>query len=758
MLNSPAPTWNGSGPRPVPNGQQANRFPLPALAAVGFTATVGQLLLLRELVAVLYGNELVLGLILAVWLAGGAAGAWGGKSRAPKGWGDRRRLRAGLVLAAALLPAQMALVRGSRALWGVPPGALLPLGPTLLTLLLALAPLCLLLGGLFTTGARLLAEASPPPCAGAAGAGGTGPAFPQGRGIGTAYVAESLGAVAGGVLYSFLLIHLLNPFQVALGVGALDLAVAAGGQGGKGAGGKRWLAGAAVALLAGAWPLGTWLHRATLGRQYAGLRLARDSVYGRIVVTGAGEQRVFFENGLLFFETQGTAAEEVAHLPLLAHPRPRRVLLIGGGVSGVLAETLKHPSVEAVHYVEMDPLLVTIARQELPPEQAAAFEDPRVTLAHTDGRRYVQQMAGQARFDAILLDLPEPATGQLNRFYTQEFFGEVRAALAPGGVFALGLPWQENYPGPALRSLAAGVYRALGSRFAAVALLPGERLFLLAADSPLPADAALLSARLGERGLATRWVTPPYLHYLLTTDRTAQARHLLETAPAVRLNRDLEPACYLYALAVWLSRFSTGLSRLAAGAWGLRLGWAALLLVPVTLLLRRRPVAAAVGFTGLAGMALQVILLFAFQVMHGSIYGQVGLVVTGFMAGLALGSLVGQVAGRPWRPKTMLLGGQAGIALFALGLAGLVHLAPPVWAFPLLALMGGGLVGLVFPLAVACVQGESGQVAGQLYGADLLGGCLGAALTGSLLLPVLGIPHTCLAVALVGLAGLAVLL
>jgi len=47
-----------------------------ALAAVGFSSTIGQLVLLRELVAIFYGNELVFGLILAAWLAWVAVGAW----------------------------------------------------------------------------------------------------------------------------------------------------------------------------------------------------------------------------------------------------------------------------------------------------------------------------------------------------------------------------------------------------------------------------------------------------------------------------------------------------------------------------------------------------------------------------------------------------------------------------------------------------------------------------------------------------------
>ena len=76
--------------------------------------------------------------------------------------------------------------------------------------------------------------------------------------------------------------------------------------------------------------------------------------------------------------------------------------------------------------------------------------------------------------------------------------------------------------------------------------------------------------------------------------------------------------------------------------------------------------------------------------------------------------------------------------------------------FPLLTLLAGLLAGVAFPLAVSLVRnrGEAGQVTGTLYGVDLVGGCLGALLGAVLLIPLLGIPNTCVAVALVALAGL----
>lgn len=758
--------------------------PLPvraALAAVGLTSTIGQLVLLREMVAVFYGNELVFGLILAAWLAWVAVGAWVLGRRLPRPMtsevfpdfgGLYRALATGLVVAAAALPAQVGLVRASPTLLGVTPGALVALGPLLLAILLCLAPLCLLLGWLFTVGARALA-----------GEGGS---------IGGAYTVESLGAVAGGALFSLLLVRWLDPFQVALAVGATNLAVAWSltRQRGQPRSGRVLLVLGAALLAITALPLGAWLHQATLGWQYTGLRFARDSLYGRIVVTGSGEQRVFFENGMLFFETQGAVAEEVAHLPLLAHPEPRRVLLIGGGVSGTLAEILHHPSVQEVHYVELDPVVVAAARSELPPLQAAVLNDPRVILAHIDGRLYVREV--QEPFDVVILDLPEPATGQLNRFYTQEFFAEVRALLAPQGVFFLGLPWQENYPGPELQQLATSVYRTLSTEFAELTLLPSSELFLLASETNLPADPALWSARLAERGIPTRWVVLPYLEYLLAADRTGRAQHLLETTTGARLNRDLEPICYFYDLTVWLSRFSGTLSRLATSASLLRLGWLAVPLAALVVLLRFLPrkarrrsvIPATIALIGLAGMVMQVVILFAFQVVHGYVYGQVGLIITAFMAGLALGSALANR--RHWpgderrnrdprrSPRVALLWIQAGLVLFAIGFPLMISLAPPAWTFLPWSLFSGGLTGLAFPLAVACllpaggpnlqtnpgptadqIKGKVGHTAGLLYGADLVGGCLGAVTASVFLVPILGISQTCLAVAIIAVAGLA---
>jgi spermidine synthase len=734
-----------------------------ALAAVGFTSIIAQVVLMRELVATFYGNELLLGLVLATWLAWVAIGSWGGGRLAELRRATMGTFAAGLVLAAALFPVQIALVRGARNLLRVTPGAFVEFGPMVGAVIFILAPLCLLLGLLFALGARLTVER-----------GGT---------IGRTYVWESAGAVAGGALFSLVLIHWLDPFQVALVAGAINLAVAASLWGARAVSFlPRLLLPALllVVLLVIPLPLGRYLHAATLAWQWSDLAFAADSPYGRLTIQARDGQRVFFENGLLAFETQGVFPEEVAHFPLLMHPRPREVLLIGGGVAGDVREILKHP-VASVTYVELDPMLIEAAQAHLPPEDAAVLRDPRVTLALTDGRLYVK--TARRTFDVVILDLPEPATGALNRFYTREFFAQVRAVLKPGGVFALGLPSAENYWSPELARRNGSVYHTLRAVFPEVVVLPGEHNFFLASDTVLETDPAMLAGRLDGRGVETRWVAPGYIEYVFTTDRFAAVRAELAATAGVRLNGDLTPICYYYDLALWFSRFYPNLRGVFESASLVDLWWVAVPLALVVLLVRwQREVRSggwavpfAIGTIGLAEMTLEVVILFAFQVLHGTVYAEVSLIVTAFMAGLALGGATSDRLLARWgdeRPRTeggasVQGGGMARRALLVVQVAMVVYsgllplilklrlpITAPALVFPLMALVAGVLTGMAFPLAVALTRGSAGRVAGLLYGADLVGGCVGALLGAALLVPVLGIPRTCVAVALVGLAGL----
>jgi spermidine synthase len=407
----------------------------------------------------------------------------------------------------------------------------------------------------------------------------------------------------------------------------------------------------------------------------------------------------------------------------------------------------------------------------------------------TDGRAFVAQPG--SGYDAIILDLPEPTTGALNRFYTVEFFARLREFLRPGGILSFGLPSAENYWNPELAQRNASIVRTLGSVFPSVTVLPGGHDFFLAGNGPVEISASLMAERLAQRNIQTRWVTPAYLQDLLTGDRFAEAQTRVAGEGGVRINRDLSPLSYYYSLAHWLARFGPGLRQAFEGTGLIRVWWLALPLILCLLLARWRrgwAVSLVVAGAGVAQMLLEMVLLFAYQALHGSLYGQVGLLVSAFMGGLAAGGAAGNrlLAGSDGKRKTQNVRRALAATLAVMGAYSIVlplllsaSLPAPQLAFPLLALAGGCLGGMVFPMASRLAITESAPrseqqsaisdqpsatrhspsaIGGRLYAADLAGGCLGALIGTALLIPILGIPGTCAAIALLAVAGLLAIL
>ena len=136
---------------------------------------------------------------------------------------------------------------------------------------------------------------------------------------------------------------------------------------------------------------------------------------------------------------QTTVADEfcyhelLVHVPLLAHPNPRRVLVVGGGDGGALRHVLMHPVAQAVQ-VEIDELVVTACREWLPELAGGAFEDPRAALIIGDGLAYLRDVTEP--FDVILVDSTDPV-GPAEGLISEEFYRLCASALAPDGLLAM---------------------------------------------------------------------------------------------------------------------------------------------------------------------------------------------------------------------------------------------------------------------------------------------------------------------------------
>lgn len=124
--------------------------------------------------------------------------------------------------------------------------------------------------------------------------------------------------------------------------------------------------------------------------------------------------------------------EMISHIPMLAHPNPKKVLVIGGGDGGTVREVLKHPSVEEVVLCEIDGDVIDVSRRFLP-SIAGKLDDPRVDIQVRDGVAYIAEQKN--RFDVILIDSTDPI-GPGEGLFTEEFYHNVKAALTENGIMA----------------------------------------------------------------------------------------------------------------------------------------------------------------------------------------------------------------------------------------------------------------------------------------------------------------------------------
>ncbi|MBN1600554.1 MAG: polyamine aminopropyltransferase [Chitinispirillaceae bacterium] len=122
--------------------------------------------------------------------------------------------------------------------------------------------------------------------------------------------------------------------------------------------------------------------------------------------------------------------EMFVHPPMLMHPEPKSVCVIGGGDGGCLGEILKHSSVKKITLVEIDNM-VTETVKRFYPGREASFSDPRVTMVFDDGYHYLSK--NEDKFDVIIVDSYDPA-GPVQSLETADFYSIVSQRCGENGI------------------------------------------------------------------------------------------------------------------------------------------------------------------------------------------------------------------------------------------------------------------------------------------------------------------------------------
>ncbi|HUI11305.1 MAG TPA: hypothetical protein VL221_13325 [Bacteroidota bacterium] len=690
-----------------------------AAAALGMTSIASQIIILREFVSVFQGNELVIGVVLATWMGLTGGGAFLGRRHAgPASW--RSFPAVALLATGALPPAVVALLRALRTVV-LPPGATAGILHALAAAAVLLAPSCLLSGFLFASLAR--ASTSRVPRDGAS----------------FVYRWESAGSVAGGVLFSIALAALLDTFQALFVLLLIDCAVAF-----VLAAEARARTAAAAALVVGAGAAAMCIageaDRATRALLFPGEEIvwSRDTPYGSLTVTRRGEQTNFFENGTPMFSTNDVIAEEEAvHYCMAQRATHRFVLMIGGGISGTTQEALKY-GVERIDYAEINPWIIRTGRS-----LTHALDDGRVSVIEADPRMYVR--SAPLMYDAVLVNLPDPATAQINRFYTVEFFRDLRRVMSDSAVVSLSLLGATEYQGHEARRLSSSVYASLRAVFPYVLIVPGERNYYLASAAPLSIGVAAL---VESRRIQTEYVNRFYIDDALVARRSAVLASTVDTAAAP--NRDFRPVAYYQQIAYWLSYVGFDPVPWLAAA-------ALLLLVAGG---RLGAVGGGILAGGFAASTVEIVLLVSFQALCGSLFEMTGILITAFMGGLACGAWIRERV-FPHPGRSAFIAAQfamaGGCSVLPLLLLWLQHSTLPPLAVETLvtaATLGAGMVGgIEFTLATRLIDADAGTAAGSLYGLDLAGSAIGALAVSVYVIPLFGLTVASAGGALASAAG-----
>lgn len=665
-----------------------------------------QIVFLRGFLSVFSGNELDIGITLSVWFIAVAAGSLLGARML-----SRRLLAWSFVALGFLLQPSLGLVSLVRPLSSREFGEVVPLGLTVAWTLAVLAPVCLVIGAQFPLAVRYF-----------------------GGSASRVYGLEGVGAFIGGLLFTFALAGRVDALTLIAFLAAFSLLVAA------------------VLLRM---PLPSWLVIALpliflslpawIGEGLPeGVKLAAraESRYGEIMVLTAGSQSNVYCSGQFLFAYPDAQSDELkSHLPMTLHPSADRVLILGGSPA-VPRELLKYP-LSKIDFVESDPELMKVSWGLLGDADRRTLSDSRLAIVASDAGRFVKRQVPQA-YDLVIYNLPDPSTANINRFYTEQFFREVKALLREEGIVVLSLQRASGYVGRRVQMLNGSIYGALGRVFAFTGVSSEEYGILYGSDSRVVADPGTLEARFASRRLTTDSFRSYVLHDAFDPVRSAVVEKRLEGIASS--NTDVRPVAYLYSLLVWAEIQGSDFLETVLARGDVLVFSVAFLCVLASVLLWGKAKVAYFSFAtvGFASMAFAMVLILSYQAQFGYVYEMIGLLSALFMAGIALGAVAFRRVGTPLVRFRLL----EFLAMLVMGV--FLGALRTEYAYYVFSALNGIVCGAGFSAASQFLRGcGDADAPGRLYAVDLGGSFLGAILTAVMSVPLIGISNTVLFVVLI---------
>ena len=747
-----------------------------ALILLGIVAIVTQVVFIRELIVVFSGNELSIGIILSNWLLLEAVGSYLAGRWAVK-------IRSGIFpytilqwLLAIILPISIYLTRLVPSSLNLVTGEAIDILTILYTSFLLLIPICLINGAQFSIGCLLLSKLEK-----------KGASL-----VGRVFALEAIGSVLGGAIVTYICLRYLNSIQTIFILSSLNIFSALLllqfiSHKTKDVSQRNLfiLKTAHIGLLLALLIITftgkiNLIQQTSIQKQWPDYKIVSNdnSIYGNVTLIERAGQWHLLSNGVSIatLPTPDIAEiEDIAHFPLLFHPDPKTVFLLGGGIGGVIKELLKY-QLKSIDYTELDPLLINTTLSYAPDSMVKILQSSRLHTHNFDGRYFLRMTNN--KYDVIILNLPDPSTLVLNRFFTTEFFKLCQSHLNEDGILFFQISGSSSYMNDALIKLTNSLLNSASISFSHIRIIPFETTLFIASNKILTQTDELktLTNRLKLRRIETKLFSDLYLKYKLDSTRVIWFENERNKFNDILINRDLSPAALFYNLLY----INSSLSPLVASvySWFENVStaeWSVLIFLVFLALYflkfkskvhSRSALIIAIFSTGLVGMSITIIFILTFQSYYGYIYFWIGLIISAFMVGISTGGFWGSKYVTRKDITTYIFYKLEGyICLYLLLtmltiyflqdflLTDTLYMSLP-YIMLFLTFICGILVGTQFPIANFLYlknQTQFTRTAGIFYASDLLGAWAGGLLITLIYIPILGIIKTLLLLVIIKL-------
>jgi spermidine synthase len=663
------------------------------LFIIGYVSSSIQFLLMREIMNVTGGYELITGSFLGSWLIGSAIGSsLSGRSSL----NDIRKIN--LVFSISPIISLILMLFLSRVflIRGETPSFL----EAIIYTFLVLIPFCLVSGFTFI---KLITIA-----------GSVNNFIP-----GKSFSIETAGGIAAGIITAVLTSGLLSTYKllmliILLSIGYVVLTYYISNPK------TKVLVKSLIVILAT--PI-IFLNPDLLFRQILlpGIKVTgtKDTPYGNITKGKyKGEESLYYNQRLLAYKDDATEREEDIHYAMLQSESPEKVILISGSPQSHIPEILKYP-VNSIIYIERDPALVKY-------ETSNGYKFPgKVVIVNRDAYRYIRNSTESV--DVIILLVPPPSTLLLNRYYTTEFFSEVKKRLKPDGIFMCSPGPGDDYFNKESLNLYSSVYNSLAANFKNVKPVAGNKLYFIASDKPISLSFCKLVA---EKQIKNVYVSSDFLEDDLITRKSDEVLALIDHG--IKQNRSAFPVACLHSQSY---QFSKSLGEKVPAIVLMFFVFA----LPV-LTIKRKNLIMYFSASALAGF--EIIILLSLQLMVGNMYQLTGLIIAGLMAGLAVGSGINSsfLNNISLRRKVIFL--VVFYIIFGITYNLMIELKG-VFIEVILIIVSGFLpafiTGQVFNELTLKVKGKEFSSSPAVYSADLAGSAFGFIFISGIVIPAFGI-------------------